>query len=80
MTKRPIKKKSRDAGTKNARNENVPKVEQKIGRQFASKQIALHRPNLFPPSTFYLMLQRGGGCPRYAGMAIPPIPFRAILD
>jgi hypothetical protein len=26
------------------------------------------------------MLHRGGGCPRSAGIAIPPIPFRAILE
>jgi hypothetical protein len=29
---------------------------------------------------FYLMPHCGGGCPRYAGIAIPPIPFRAILE
>jgi hypothetical protein len=50
--RRSIKKKEVARWNKNVLNENVSKVEQKVGRQFASKQMASHRPNLFRPSCF----------------------------
>jgi hypothetical protein len=65
---------------KNVLNENVSKVEQK--KLVASLRVSKWRPigrTCSGHPVFYLMLHCGGGCPRYAGIAIPPIPFRAIL-